>query len=114
MELWWSIIYFSCCPGSHGDNDPFDGEHGTLAHAYFPRFGGDAHFDDDEKWSLTTIFGGRKLFVPIATHEFGHSLGLGHSRDESAIMYSLYFSSDPVVKLQSDDIQGIQYLYGKV
>ena len=51
--------------------------------------------------------------LPIATHEFGHSLGLGHSRDETAIMYALYFGSNPVVKLQPDDIAGIQYLYGK-
>ena len=28
-------------------------------------------------------------------------------------MYALYFGSNPVVKLQPDDIAGIQYLYGK-
>ncbi|XP_012278476.1 matrix metalloproteinase-14 isoform X2 [Orussus abietinus] len=96
--------------GEHGDGDPFDGPGGTLAHAYFPVYGGDAHFDDSEQWTVNS-YRGTNLFQ-VAAHEFGHSLGLSHSDIKSALMAPFYRGYDPTFTLDTDDIQGIQALYG--
>uniref|UniRef100_A0A8D0C6Y7 Collagenase 3 n=1 Tax=Salvator merianae TaxID=96440 RepID=A0A8D0C6Y7_SALMN len=96
----------------HGDFYPFDGPSGLLAHAFppGPNLGGDAHFDEDELWSTSSQ--GYNLFL-VAAHEFGHSLGLEHSRDPGALMYPVYTYTDPrEFILPDDDVQGIQGLYG--
>ena len=100
--------------GEHGDDAKFDGPGGFRAHAYFPGYGGDAHFDDDEKWTLgqTTSKNGSRLLL-VATHELGHSLGLGHSEHKNALMASSHEEWKGKVKLSDDDIQAIQALYGK-
>ena len=48
----------------------------------------------------------------VALHEIGHALGLSHSRHKDAIMYSSY--NDSNIHLSSDDIKGIQLLYGNL
>ncbi|KAM9321160.1 uncharacterized protein PAF06_005716 [Gastrophryne carolinensis] len=96
----------------HNDYYPFDGAHGTLAHAFAPGngIGGDAHFDEDETW--TNGSRGYNLFL-VAAHEFGHSLGLLHSNDPSALMYPTYHFVEPSeFHLPEDDLRGIQSLYG--
>lgn len=97
--------------GNHGDDDPFDGEGGTLAHAFFPIFGGDAHFDDEEDWTVKT-FRGTNL-VMSAAHELGHSLGLSHSDVKSSLMAPFYRGYEANIRLDPDDIAGIQALYGE-
>ncbi|NXJ32365.1 MMP13 Collagenase, partial [Ciconia maguari] len=98
----------------HGDFYPFDGPSGLLAHAFppGPDYGGDAHFDDDEAWSDDSR--GYNLFL-VAAHEFGHSLGLEHSRDPGALMFPIYtYTGKTGFVLPDDDVQGIQELYGKL
>ncbi|XP_008828293.1 neutrophil collagenase [Nannospalax galili] len=96
----------------HGDNSPFDGPNGILAHAFQPGqgIGGDAHFDSEETWTQDSR--NYNLFL-VAAHEFGHSLGLSHSTDPGALMYPNYAYREPnTYSLSQDDINGIQTIYG--
>jgi len=95
----------------HGDGDPFDGPGGTLAHAYFPQYGGDVHVDDTEYWSIDSYRGTNLLQTMV--HELGHSLGLSHSDVRDAIMAPFYRGWDPFLKLSADDKRAIQSLYGQ-
>lgn len=100
----------------HGDPYPFDGVSGTLAHAFGPPQGygdpieGDVHFDDAETYTVRS-YSDINLFL-VAAHEIGHSLGLGHSQDTTALMAPFYSGYQPNFQLPYDDILGIQTLYG--
>ncbi|XP_077200331.1 interstitial collagenase-like isoform X2 [Paroedura picta] len=106
-------ILISFLAGYHRSNPydrGFDGNGGELAHAFYPAYGGDAHFDEDENW--TKDLKGTNLFL-VAAHEFGHALGLGHSSIWGTLMYPIYVPSDPQnFRLHEEDISRIQYLYG--
>ncbi len=97
--------------GAHGDNYPFDGPGGTLAHTFYPApmnaesIAGDMHLDADEPWGVGS---GTDLYS-VVLHETGHALGLGHSDMPGAVMYPYYKVN---TALTEDDIAGIQALYG--
>ncbi|KAG8455884.1 hypothetical protein GDO86_001904 [Hymenochirus boettgeri] len=95
----------------HGDNLPFDGPGGILAHAFFPKTHreGDVHFDYDEAWTIGNNLGTDLL--QVAAHEFGHMLGLQHSSVSKSLMSPFYTFRYPL-SLSEDDKNGIQYLYG--
>lgn len=96
-----------------GSSCDFDGPAGTLAWAYMPD-GRDQQllmrFDLDELWTTDRRDNGVCL-LNVACHEFGHMLGLDHSRCPRALMAPFYNESvdcpQPV-----DDIERVQALYG--
>jgi hypothetical protein len=86
----------------------------AKAQAYYP--GGvetDVQFDESDPWQavgtthIPDIFG-------AATHEIGHTLGLAHSDDPSAVMYWIFqrFQGLGTGHLSADDIAGIRAIYG--
>lgn len=96
-----------------GKKDDFDGPSGTLAWAYLP-IGDDSpltmRFDLDEVWVKDVTDRGI-LMLNVATHEFGHLLGLDHSKIDGALMSPFY--NPAVAKPQdNDDIPRIRALYG--
>lgn len=97
-----------------GARDQFDGPSGTLAWAELPS-GRDRQlimkFDLGENWVDNPRNRGI-LMLNVACHEFGHLLGLDHSKKSGALMAPFY--SPNISKPQdNDDIPRIQAYYGK-
>lgn len=88
-----------------------DGNGSVLAHGYFPNnsgLAGDTHFDSGDSWTVG-------MFLEVAIHEIGHTLGLNHETQVDAIMNPSVenrFSALGQGYLLQDDVNGIQYLYG--
>jgi hypothetical protein len=94
-----------------GRGQNFDGPSGTLAWAELPP-GDDRpllmRFDLGEPW----VKDGQGIrYLNVACHEFGHLLGLDHSRNPQALMAPYY--SPAVSKPLQDDVGRIQALYGR-
>ncbi|KAG6386842.1 hypothetical protein SASPL_152018 [Salvia splendens] len=94
--------------GDHGDGFPFEGN--TIAHAFAPPVG-KFHYDEDDRWSVGAVAGALHLET-VALHEIGHLLGLDHSLEEAAIMYSM-IGTGQIKNLHADDIAGIRALYNR-
>ena len=67
---------------------------------------GDILFNSTIQWQIGTGYD----LETVAAHEFGHALGLGESTVANSVMYGTY--NGIKTALVSDDIAGIQSIYG--
>jgi len=51
-------------------------------------------------------------FFTVAAHEFGHALGLEHSRNPAALMAPFYAGFKADFRLHNDDVTRMQAVYG--
>ncbi|MBX6315876.1 MAG: matrixin family metalloprotease [Isosphaeraceae bacterium] len=94
--------------------EPVTGGNSTLAATFLPPpfNGGTLASDIDINTSMPWQVNGYSNYdlETVALHEIGHALGLSHSAIDTATMYAYYLGVDQ--SLSSDDIAGIQSIYG--
>ncbi len=97
--------------------DPLVGDPIAKAQAYFPYssdpYAGDVEFDDSDPWQVAGTLHEPDIFG-AATHELGHTLGLGHTLVEDAVMYWIFrrFDGPGSGYLRPVDINGVRAIYG--
>ena len=67
---------------------------------------GDILLNSNVNWQINSNYD----LMTVVAHEFGHALGLGESTVSTAVMYGTYNGIKQA--LTSDDITGIQSIYG--
>ena len=96
-----------------GARSNFDGPGGTLAWAYLPNGSNqqlEMRFDLGETWVANPAQRGI-LYENVACHEFGHLLGLDHSKVQAALMAPYYNPAIPSPQA-NDDVPRFQARYG--
>jgi len=100
----------------NGPDPPPPADPIAKAQAYYPPgpdYAGDVEFDHSDPWQES---GTQPIpdILGAATHEIGHTLGLGHSNTVGVNMYWIFhrFQGLGTGQLFPDDIAGIQAVYG--
>lgn len=119
--------YLAYPPGSFGQvrlnhrfingTDAQNGMPTTKALAYFPSNGGniagDIHFDNGDPWEVVGTSSEPDV-LGVLTHEIGHTLGIGHSTLDGAVMFprALRRMGPGTGILTPDDVAAVRAVYG--